>query len=75
MNHKTRYIWFGLLFALVAAGLAAHSYVLLAVFAIAGILAAVVGDRLENRLSQPYKQYNRMHHRGHAGSHPTDEAH
>ncbi|QSO49443.1 hypothetical protein [Alicyclobacillus mengziensis] len=58
-----RYVLFGMLFVLVAIGLAAKSYVMLAVLAVAGIVLAVIGDRIENRPTDPYRQYNELHHR------------
>lgn len=58
-----RYILFGLLFVLVAIGLAIKSYVLLVILAVAGIVLAVIGDRIENRPTDPYREYNEMHHR------------
>ena len=58
-----RYVLFGLLFVLVAIGLVAKSYVMLAVLAVAGIILAVIGDRIENRPTDPYREYNELHHR------------
>lgn len=58
-----RYLLFGLMFVLVAIGLATKSYVMLAVLAIVGIILAIVGDRIENRPTDDYRQYNELHHR------------
>lgn len=62
-NTRTiRYILFGLLFALVILGLILHSYPLLAILAVAAIILGVIGDRIENAPSEPYKNYNELHH-------------
>lgn len=68
MNHtlRVRYILFGLLFLLVTVGLVLRSYTMLAILAIVGIILAVVGDRIENKPTEPYQQYNVKHHRGHS---------
>jgi CDP-diglyceride synthetase len=64
--HRTRtirYILFGLLFALVVVGLVLHSYALLATLAVVAIILGVIGDRIENAPTEPYKQNNEIHHR------------
>lgn len=65
MNHtlRIRYILFTLLFILVAVGLAVHSYTLLVILAASGVVLAVIGDRIENRPTDNYKQFNELHHR------------
>jgi hypothetical protein len=70
-NTRTlRYTLFGLLFALVVLGLILHSYALLIGLVIAGIVLGIVGDRIENAPTEPFKQLNELHHRKeHAGGH------
>lgn len=61
-GHSLRYVLYAALFALILIGIILHSYSLLAVLAVVGIVLAVVGDRLENSNSEPYKENNRLHH-------------
>ena len=65
-----RYILFGLLFALVVVGLILHSYPLLIVLVIAGLMLGVLGDKIENAPTEPYKQYNALHQRDHGSDAP-----
>lgn len=60
-----RYILFGLLFALVIVGLIAHSYPLLIALVVAAIVLGVVGDKIENLPTEPFRKYNEKHHRHH----------
>jgi CDP-diglyceride synthetase len=57
-----RYLLFGLLFALVVIGLILRSYPLLACLAVVAIILGVIGDRIENAPTEPYKQNNEIHH-------------
>lgn len=57
-----RYILFGLLFALVVLGLILRSYALLAGLAVVAIILGVVGDKIENAPTEPFKQNNDIHH-------------
>jgi hypothetical protein len=57
-----RYILFGLLFALVVLGLILRSYALLAGLAVVAIILGVVGDKIENAPTDPFKQNNDIHH-------------
>lgn len=57
-----RYLLFGLLFALVVIGLILRSYPLLAGLAVVAIILGVIGDRIENAPTEPYKQNNEIHH-------------
>jgi hypothetical protein len=59
---STQYILFSSLFILVLAGVIIHSYTALVILAIVGIVLAIVGDRMENNPSEPYKEYNEYHH-------------
>lgn len=70
-TRKLRYTIFALLFALVLLGLILHSYPLLAVLVIVAIALGIVGDRIENRPTEPYKQYNVQHHHYHAEHHES----
>lgn len=59
---STQYILFSSLFLLVLIGVIVHSYTALVILAIAGIVLAIVADRMENSPSEPYKEYNEYHH-------------
>jgi hypothetical protein len=62
-----RYFLFSLLFALCIVGLCLRSYPLLAVLVVLAILLGVVGDKIENRPTEPFKKFNALHHlRSHA---------
>ncbi|GMA49206.1 hypothetical protein GCM10025857_05630 [Alicyclobacillus contaminans] len=71
-TRKLRYILFSLMFALVLVGLVAHSYPLLIVLAIVAIALGVVGDRMENHPTEPFKRYNELHH--HVRKHPGPQS-
>jgi hypothetical protein len=58
-----RYTLFALLFVFVILGLVLHSYPLLLILVIAGIVLAVIADKLENASSEPFKHHNQQHHR------------
>lgn len=58
-----RYVLFGLIFALVLVGIVIHSYILLAILLVCGILLGVIGDLIENRPTKPYQVHNRFHDR------------
>lgn len=61
-QYRVRYSLFGLLFLLVILGLILHSYTLLVIMVIAGIVLALVGDKLEIRPTEPFKKYNEDHY-------------
>lgn len=60
-----RYLLFGLLFALVIVGLVSHTYLLLVGCVVAAIILGVVGDKVENAPTEPFRKYNELHHRHH----------
>ncbi|MCL6515345.1 hypothetical protein [Alicyclobacillus sp.] len=67
-TRNVRYLLFTLAFLLVLVGLLLHSYTLLAILAIVAIALAIIGDRIENQPSEPYKHLNEHHHHLHHGS-------
>lgn len=60
-----RYLLFGLLFALVIVGLVSHVYPLLVGCIVAAIILGVIGDKIENAPTEPFRKYNELHHRHH----------
>ncbi|SFU58408.1 hypothetical protein [Alicyclobacillus macrosporangiidus] len=67
-TRNVRYLLFTLAFALVLVGLLTHSYTLLAILAIVSIALAVIGDKIENEPSEPFKHLNENHHHFHHGA-------
>lgn len=62
-SKSLRYVLFGVIFACALAGILIHSYIMLAILMVAGILVGIVGEVIENRPTKPYEEYNRMHDR------------
>ncbi|MDQ0191228.1 hypothetical protein JI721_01235 [Alicyclobacillus cycloheptanicus] len=60
-----RYILFGVLFALVIAGLVSHSYPVLIGCVVAAVILGVIGDKIESAPTEPFRKYNEKHHRHH----------
>lgn len=58
-----RYVLFGLIFACALVGILIHSYILLGILMVVGILIGIVGDVIENQPTKPFQEYNRMHDR------------
>lgn len=58
-----RYALLILMFALALVGIITHSTILLAVLMIVGIALGVTSEVIENRPTEPYKEYNHMHNR------------
>lgn len=63
-----RYTLFGTLFALVLIGLILHSYSLLVVCVVTAIILGIIGDRIENGPTDPYRKYNAIHEHKHIHS-------
>ncbi len=61
-QNRVRYTLYGLTFLLIILGLALHSYPLLIILAIAGIILALFGDKLEIKPTEPFKKYNEDHY-------------
>ncbi|MBX6352151.1 MAG: hypothetical protein IRZ10_02355 [Thermoflavifilum sp.] len=57
-----RYVLFGLLFLLCIVGLCLKSYPLLGVLVILAIVLGVIGDKIENAPTEPFKRFNELHH-------------
>jgi len=70
-TRRIRYTLFALLFALVLVGLVLRSYPLLVVLVIVAIAFGIVGDKVENKPTEPYKKYNALHHK-HDDTHEGD---
>jgi len=61
----TRFILFGLVFALVLVGLISHNYGFLVGAVILAIVVGVIADRIEKAPTEQFKKYNELHHRDH----------
>lgn len=58
-----RYVLFGLMCVCIVVGIATHSYKALAILMACGMIAAIIGDFIENQPSLRYRVHNHMHKR------------